>query len=278
MNKKSEPEVIITIKKGRKHAAHHGGAWKVALSDFMTTMFTLFLVLWLVNQSSDVKSAIAGYFQDPLGRASEHGSSIMPGEGAQSQAVRHPASNEDVLSLSRDRLSSMSEKLEKRLAESPEMQELQKHVEISLTNEGLKIELIEDSSGYFFEKGKAAPSAEGRRILALLGAELGELPLPVRIEGHTDAYRYKRVKGYSNWELSADRANATRRILVENGLQESQVVQVRALADRENKPDEDPYSPRNRRVTIMMLFAPMPESPQVSGTIETPTPPPGQQG
>src|SRR5216117_2007405 len=112
MNKNREVPIRIVIKKVA-HAAHHGGAWKVAFADFMTAMFSLFLVLWLVNQSSDVKSAIAGYFQDPLGRADEFGSSIMPGEGAQAQVSRKALSVSDVTDARRDKLQSTEKKLDK---------------------------------------------------------------------------------------------------------------------------------------------------------------------
>jgi chemotaxis protein MotB len=253
MKKDRQAPIQITIKK-KGHEGHHGGAWKVALADFMTAMFALFLVLWLVNQSSDVKSAIAGYFQDPLGRAKEHGSSIMPGEGAQAAGAKRALSQSEVLSLRKDKLAWVAEDIKKELSESGLMNSLEDHIEILLTDEGLHIELIEDSTGYFFEKGVSQPSPHGRKILALLGAELGVLTLPVRIEGHTDAHSFKIRKDYSNWELSADRANAARRIMTESGLPRGQIVQVNAMADRNPRVPDDPYSPGNRRVTITMLL------------------------
>lgn len=253
MRKDRQAPIQITIKK-KARESHHGGAWKVALADFMTAMFALFLVLWLVNQSSDVKSAIAGYFQDPLGRAKEHGSSILPGEGAQASGIRRGLSQEEVLSLRQDRLALMAGSIQRQLEESG-FGALSEHVEILLTDEGLRIELIEqDSTGYFFDKGKAKLSAHGQKILALLGSELGALTLPVKIEGHTDAYHFKTTKGYTNWELSADRANAARRILTESGLPPEQIIQVNAMADRQLRVPDDPYSPGNRRVSITMLL------------------------
>ena len=254
MKKKRDEPVQIIIRKRRRAEAHHGGAWKVALADFMTAMFCLFLVLWLVNQSTDIKSAIAGYFQDPLGRADEFGSSILPGDGAQSQTVRKAMNNLDVLELRRDRLKSMAKNIEKKLRETPDLAKLGDHIEVTLTDEGLRIELIEDESGFLFQKGAATPSQAGQAVLALLGRELSALDLPVRVEGHTDAYAYPSTNGYTNWELSADRANVARRILTEHGLHPKQIVQVRAFADREPKLPDDPFSPRNRRVTIMMLL------------------------
>lgn len=269
MKKDRQAPIQITIKK-KGHEAHHGGAWKVALADFMTAMFALFLVLWLVNQSSDVKSAIAGYFQDPLGRAKEHGSSIMPGEGAQAAGARRALSQSEVLSLRKDRLAMLAEDIKEELSESGLMKSLEDHIEILLTDEGLHIELIEDSTGYFFEKGASQPSAHGKTILALLGSELGVLTLPVRVEGHTDAHTFKITKGYSNWELSADRANAARRIMTESGLPAEQITQVNAMADRSLRVPDDPYSPGNRRVTITMLLTDQNFEEDISEDIEGP--------
>jgi chemotaxis protein MotB len=253
--KKDRQEPIIIIRKKGRHGSHHGGAWKVAFADFMTAMFALFLVLWLINQSSDIKAAIAGYFQDPLGRADEHGSSIIPGQGAQAQTVQRPLTQADVMAFRKDRLQHLAGKLEKELASAGDgLESVRDHVEITMTEDGLLIELIEDSKGFFFEKGSSAPSTAGRKILALLGSELGALNLPVRIEGHTDAFAYKSTNGYSNWELSADRANAARRIMNESGLNKDQITSVLALADRQPKMADDPFSARNRRVTITMLL------------------------
>jgi chemotaxis protein MotB len=259
VNKEREVPIRFIVKKKRGHGGHHGGAWKVAFADFMTSMFALFLVLWLVNQSSDVKSAIAGYFQDPLGRASEYGSSILPGEGAQASSVR-PLDPPSVINLRRDRLQNVAERLKRELDKVPQLAAVRDKVEITLSDDGLHIELIEDSDGVFFETGNASPSASGREILALLGKELGVLPNRVRIEGHTDARPYS-TAAYTNWELSADRANTARRILTANGLSEGQISQIRGLADRQLKDPADPKAAKNRRVAITMLFGPSVESP-----------------
>jgi chemotaxis protein MotB len=256
LNKEREVPIRFIIKKKRGHGGHHGGAWKVAFADFMTSMFALFLVLWLVNQSSDVKSAIAGYFQDPLGRASEYGSSILPGEGAQASSVR-PLDPPSVVELRRDRLQMVAERLKSKLDKVPALAAVKDKVEILLTDDGLRIQLIEDANGVFFETGSANLSARGQEILALLGRELGTLPNRVRIEGHTDARQYSQGNPYTNWELSADRANAARRILTTNGLAPDQISQIRGLADRELRDPANPLSPSNRRITITMLLGPM---------------------
>src|SRR5437667_12446598 len=127
-----EVPVRIIYRKRRQGHGHHGGAWKVAFADFMTSMFALFLVLWLVNQSSDVKSAVAGYFQDPLGRADEFGSSILPGEGSQS-SVPQPLSPQQVIDLRRDRMNSIGEEIDRQLREVPDLREVSDTVKIEVT-------------------------------------------------------------------------------------------------------------------------------------------------
>jgi len=253
VNKNREVPIIIVVKKKSHGGGHHGGAWKVAFADFMTAMFALFLVMWIVGQSTDIKSAVAGYFQDPLGRADEFGSSIMPGEGAQTSTVR-PLSPSEVVDLRRNRLGALAERLEGQLDEMTDLDAVRDKVEIQLTDDGLRIQLLEDSTGVFFETGSAVPSPRGVRILALLGRELGALPNAVRIEGYTDARPYPGTSVYTNWELSADRANAARRVLGRSGLGPDQVIQIRGLADHELRDPADPYSACNRRITITMLM------------------------
>jgi chemotaxis protein MotB len=250
---KAREQPIIIVKKASHGHAHHGGAWKVAFADFMTAMFAMFLVLWLVNQSSDVKAAVAGYFQDPLGRADEYGSSILPGEGAQTQSPR-PMTINQVIDLRRDRLERLAETIRQEIREIPALSQIADHVEIEITDEGLRIQLLEDSSGVFFQTGSAAPKQAGAQVLRLLGRELGSLPNAVVIEGHTDARPYTRPDGYSNWELSVDRANAARRIMRLGGLNEAQVQQVRGWADRRLRDPADPFADSNRRVTVTMLL------------------------
>lgn len=252
MNKSRETPIRIIIKKSH-HGGHHGGAWKVAFADFMTAMFAMFLVLWLVNQSSDVKSAIAGYFQDPLGRADEFGSSILPGEGSQS-SVPQPLSARQVIDLRRDRMRSLGDELERELRDIPELKEVADKVQIEVTEDGLRIQLLEDADGTFYTSGSASLNARGQQLMHALGAQIGKLSNEVRIEGFTDARPINGRSGYSNWELSADRANAARRDLMAGGMREEQVQQVRGLADRQLRVPEDPLSPRNRRVAITVLL------------------------
>ncbi len=269
MNKNREVPIRIVIKK-KGHGGHHGGAWKVAFADFMTAMFALFLVLWLVNQSSDVKSAIAGYFQDPLGRADEFGSSILPGEGSQS-AVPQPLSPQQVIDLRRDRMRSLGDEIERSLREVPDLKEVSDKIEIEVTEDGLRIQLLEDANGTFYESGSSNLSPRGRELMMVLGAQLGKLSNEVRIEGFTDARPMAGRPDYSNWELSSDRANAARRLLTAGGMRDAQVQQVRGLADRELRVPEDPFSPRNRRVAITVLMPTQVEAARAAAAGDLPT-------
>jgi chemotaxis protein MotB len=274
VNKSREQPIIIVRKKVYAHG-HHGGAWKVAFADFMTAMMALFLVLWLITQSSDVKASIAGYFATPMGVASEFGSSIVPGTGAQ-RLVPQPLAQAALIDLRRERLSQLADDIRQQVQAAPDLAALAGHIQIALTDEGLQIEMVEDTVGVFFESGSASPREAGLSVLRILGQELGRVPNQVVIEGYTDAQPYHRADGYSNWELSADRANTTRRIMTEAGLGAEQVSQVRGYADRKLKDPADPLSPRNRRVSITMLMPPRVKPDSTEAALPTdslPTPP-----
>ncbi len=254
-----EQPILIIIKKKKGHGGHHGGAWKVAFADFMTAMMALFLVLWLVTQSSDIKSSIAGYFQDPLGHASEFGNSILAGDGAQAASVR-PISDQQIAEFRRDRLLVLQARLQDKLGSAPDLGRIAQHVEVEMTSDGLRISLIEDSAGVFFEVGSAVPKPKVAALFQLFGSELANLPFAVRVEGHTDAQPYASSGGYGNWELSTDRAHAARQLLALGGLGTEQVREVSGHADRDLLDPEHPYHPSNRRVTITLLADPAPEA------------------
>jgi chemotaxis protein MotB len=234
---KSQPIIIIKRKGG--HASHHGGAWKVAYADFVTAMMALFIVLWLMGSSEKVKKAVAGYFNDPRGTASLMGTT-MSGTG---QTVTAAAS---------DNMQQLKDKLEKEIKSRKELEKLSKQIEITITPEGLRIELIEDKNGTFYEIGSAKLSTSGQELLALLAAELKTLPNFLLIEGHTDATQYSSDASYTNWELSADRANAARRLLQQDGVRSNQVTQVRGYADQLLRVKNNPLDPSNRRISILV--------------------------
>lgn len=238
---------IIVIKKVKGHAGHHGGAWKVAYADFVTAMMALFMVLWLMASSEEVQKAVGGYFQDPTGTGKMQGSTNA-GVG-------------DALSLTKDDMSKLQEKLEQAMRELPEMKALQKNVQITITQEGLRIELLEKEGGLWFDSGSSALSGNGRDMVSMLGAQLKGLPNKLVIEGHTDAKPYPSTNGYTNWELSADRANMARRVLLEAGVPPGQVAQVRGFAEVQLRNKEDPFDPANRRVSVIVQYRAVPPAP-----------------
>ena len=235
---------IIVIKKKSGHGGHHGGAWKVAYADFVTAMMALFIVLWLMSQSEQVKKAVAGYFNDPKGTASMMGTT-MTGTGVETA----------ISDANRKRLEELKKRLEAEIQSKKELQKLAKQIEITITPEGLRIELVEGKDGTFYQSGSPRLSESGQELVALLASELKTLPNDLLIEGHTDATQYSTDANYSNWELSADRANAARRLLQQDGVRGNQVTQVRGYADQLLRVKNNPYDPSNRRVTILVRNA-----------------------
>ncbi len=233
------PPIIIIRKKGG-HGGHHGGAWKVAYADFVTAMMALFIVLWLMNSSKPIQVAISGYFKDPSGTGKETGSSLT-GSGENVQ----PGKQE---------MAKLKEELQKSIQGINDLAKLKNNIEITVTEEGLRIELLESGEGTFFDSGSPALNKSGQEIATLLAAELGKAPNRVSIEGHTDAKPYTGKSSYSNWELSADRANAARRLMQQSGLRGDQISQVRGFADQRLRNVNDPLDPSNRRVSIIVQY------------------------
>ena len=230
---------IIIIRKKGGHGGHHGGAWKVAYADFVTAMMALFIVLWLMNANPDVQKAVGGYFKDPSGTANKTGSNIA-GTGAG-------------LTVTKQNMEKLKEKLEQEIKKTPEFQKLKDNVEMTITNEGLRIELLETDKGMFFESGSPIPTNTGKDLLIQLAKQLGSMKNPLLMEGHTDSKPYGN-SGYTNWELSADRANAARRIMQASGLQGAQITQVRGFADQHLRLIKKPADPSNRRISIIVQY------------------------
>ncbi len=237
MSSHSSTPIIIVRKKVAAHDDEHGGAWKVAYADFVTAMMALFIVLWLLSASEKVQKAVGGYFQDPTGNGRQTGSTNA-GQG-------------ETLTLNRTDLETLKEKLEQVLRQIPAFQHMENQIKMTITTEGLRIDLLETQKGLFFETGNPKPTAAGRELLEVLAKELTKLPNKVAIEGHTDSTPYGRPD-YSNWELSADRANAARRILAESGMADDRVSQVRGFADQRLLTKNDPTNPSNRRISIIV--------------------------
>lgn len=235
------PSAHIVIKKISGHGGHNGGAWKVAYADFVTAMMALFIVLWLLNSSKQVQEAVGGYFKDPSGNSKMVGSS-MRGAGQN-------------LDLRKEDMKHIKEALELQIKSLPDFEKFKNHIDMTITAEGLRVELTEGEKGTFFELGSAVPSASGTELLKAMAEEVGKLPNKVSIEGHTDSTPYTGgMSGYSNWELSVDRSNAARKIMQSSGLQSQQVSQVRGFADQRPRANTTPDDPANRRISLIVEY------------------------
>jgi len=178
---------IIIIKKKKSHAGHHGGAWKVAYADFVTAMMALFIVLWLLSSSAKVQQAVGGYFRDPSGKAMQTGTGLT-------------GTGENLL-LAKQDMGKLKAELQKSIQKMNDLDKLKKNIEMTVTAEGLRIELLESEKGTFFDSGSSVLNHSGQEMLALLAAELGQVPNHVSLEGHTDAKPFTGKASYSNWEL-----------------------------------------------------------------------------
>lgn len=231
---------IIIIKKKAGHGGHHGGAWKVAYADFVTAMMALFIVLWLMNTSKQIQAAVGGYFKDPTGNSRKVGTDVS-GSG-------------DNLRLTKQNMAELKEQLQKSIRNITDLEKLRNNIEMTVTAEGLRIELLESEKGTFFDSGSPKLNESGQEMVALLAQELGQVPNRISVEGHTDAKPYAGKGNYSNWELSADRANAARRLMQQSGLRADQVAQVRGFADQRLRTPKDPLEASNRRVSIIVQY------------------------
>ncbi|HUK25972.1 MAG TPA: flagellar motor protein MotB [Terriglobales bacterium] len=231
---------IIIVKKKAGHGGHHGGAWKVAYADFVTAMMALFIVLWLMNSSKQIQEAVGGYFKDPSGTSKQVGTD-QRGSG-------------ENFTLTKDDMPKLKEQLQKELRRLNDFDKLKNQIEMTITAEGLRIELLETASGTFFNSGSPSPNADGTALLGLLAQELGKLPNHLSIEGHTDSKPYTGGRDYGNWELSTDRANAARRLMQQNGVRLDQVTQVRGYADQMLRNLKDPLDPSNRRISVIVQY------------------------
>jgi len=230
----------IVIKRNGGHGGHHGGAWKVAYADFVTAMMALFIVLWLMNSSKQIQEAVGGYFKDPTG------TSKMVGTNQQGSGQNMPMTKTDMTKI--------KEQLLTVFRQVTDFEKLKSHIEMTVTAEGLRIELMESEKGTFFESGRPEPTAYGREMLIAIATEVGKLPNKVSLEGHTDARPYSGLANYSNWELSTDRANASRRLMVQNGLREDQVNEVRGFADQRLRNPNSPADAANRRISLIVRY------------------------
>jgi len=258
-----EKQKIIVKRVGGGHGGgHHGGGWKIAYADFMTAMMAFFLVMWLLSISSPKqREGIAEHFRMPLkvaingGEKSSMSSSVLPGGGAdvvQTDGEVKIAETEDEIDA--NRLDAMKKKLDELIENSPAFKQFRSQILIDITTEGLRLQIVDSDKRPMFDLASARVLPYMRTILRELGPLLNELPNKITVSGHTDAIVYSNGdRAYGNWELSADRANASRRELVIGGMEEGKVLRVVGLADSMHIDRADPRNPINRRISIILL-------------------------
>ena len=273
--KKLQPIIIKRVKKGG-HAAH-GGAWKIAYADFVTAMMAFFLLMWLLGSTAkgDLQG-IAAYFASPLkvamagGDGAGNSSSVIPGGGTDLSRVhgqvRRSDSSEDT-SRRMDtnsraerarqdaaRIKALQSKIDAMITENPRLNEYRSQIRIDVTPDGLQIQIVDDQNRPMFDSGSALVKPYMRDILGAIGSALGGVENRVSLAGHTDATPYGNgERGYSNWELSADRANASRRELVAAGMPDAKLARVVGLAASDPLEPTNPRAAINRRITITIL-------------------------
>jgi chemotaxis protein MotB len=276
-SKKLQPIIIKRVKKGG-HAVH-GGAWKIAYADFVTAMMAFFLLMWLLGSTTEGdKKGIADYFQSPLkvallssGSGSGDSSHVVRGGGTDltrsgGQVKRGDTTSKSTINLSAMRaeqraaeagkLEQIKAQMEKLLASSAKFGAIKSQIKLDMTPDGLRIQIVDEQSRPMFDSGSAIVKPYMRELLREIGAVLAEVPNRLTLEGHTDAQPFAGDRGglgYGNWELSADRANASRRELIAGGLPAERVLRVQGLASSVPFEREDPFSASNRRISIIVM-------------------------
>ena len=274
-SKKLQPIIIKKIKKGGH--GHHGGAWKIAYADFVTAMMAFFLLMWLLGSTTEGdKKGLADFFGSPLrvalggGSGSGDSSSVVKGGGedlsrtngqvkrgeteAEKRTINLLALRAEQAAAERSRLQELKKRVEDVLAANPRLASMQSQIRLDMTSEGLRIQIVDENNRPMFDSGSAVVKPYMRELLQIIGDVLTDVPNRLTVEGHTDAQPFGNgERGYSNWELSADRANASRREMLEGGLPEERVLRVQGLAYSQPLPDQVPTSPSNRRISIIVM-------------------------
>ncbi|MFC7206566.1 flagellar motor protein MotB [Comamonas endophytica] len=292
-DKKLQPIIVKRVKKVTH--APHGGAWKIAYADFMTAMMAFFLLMWLLGSTSkgDLQG-IASYFNAPLrvsmqgGDGSGNSSSIIPGGGndlskVHGQVRRSEASETADRKQSLDstraerarqdalRIKELQVKVENLISSNPKLNEYRSQIRVQVTPDGLQIQIVDEQNRPMFDSGSAIVKPYMQDILRAVGAALGETENRISLSGHTDAAPYGNGdRGYSNWELSGDRANASRRELIGAGMPALKLARVVGMADSDLLEPENPRAPQNRRITITVLTREAEE--RLLGKEHTPSP------
>jgi chemotaxis protein MotB len=274
-NEELRPIIVKRIKKTA--SGHHGGAWKIAYADFVTAMMAFFLLMWLLG--SDAKGSLQGiaeYFKTPLrvamagGEGSGDSSSIVKGGGRDltlrdgqsrkgdldipKKSYNLQAAEAALAKLDAERLKILKRKIETAIESSPTLKQFRKQLLLDITTEGLRIQMVDEQNRPMFASAKAELQSYTKEILHEIGLALNDVPNRISLSGHTDSAPYgSGEKGYSNWELSADRANASRRELIYGGMDEAKILRVVGLSSSVLFVKNDPLNPINRRISIIVM-------------------------
>nr|WP_298055046.1 flagellar motor protein MotB [uncultured Halomonas sp.] len=276
MSKGGDKRPIVIRRKKVTHA-HHGGAWKIALADFMTALMAFFLVLWILSiASEEERRGVADYFSTPLVTAITGGdragsTSVIPGGGPDPTHSDGERARIDTLQRTRPNIqdrrffTDVQERIERAIELDPELRQLRSQMRFDFTREGLRIQLLDTEQRPMFELGRDQVAPYMRSLLRTIAPLLNELPNELSISGHTDSVPYAGgYRGYSNWELSNDRANASRRELIAGGFDPDQLLRVSGFADRVVLPETEPNDPVNRRIELVVLL------PEIADAIRNP--------
>jgi len=274
-SKKLQPIIVKKIKRGGH--AHHGGAWKIAYADFVTAMMAFFLLMWLLGSTTEGdKKGIAEFFNSPLrvalmgGSGSGDSSHVIRGGGqdltrsggqvkngdiaSQKKAINLQAFKAEQRRAEAERLEELKDKVGDAIAANGKLAGLKSQIRLDMTRDGLRIQIVDENNRPMFDSGSAVLKPYMRELLRLIAEVLAEVPNRLTLEGHTDATPFGAGdRGYNNWELSSDRANASRRELVAAGLPDARVLRVQGLASSVLFDRADPHSPANRRISIIVM-------------------------
>ena len=276
MNDESRAPIIIKRVK-KVEGGHHGGAWKIAYADFVTAMMAFFLLMWLIGSTAEGdRKGIAEYFQTPLrvalagGSGSGDASSVIQGGGedltrsagqvrradepAQRQTINLQAARAEIARREAERLEGLKQRFEQAIQSNEKLAQFKDQIRLAITAEGLQVTVVDEQNRAMFDTGGAVLKDYTRDVMRAIGGLLNDVDNAISLAGHTDAVQYAGgERGYSNWELSADRANASRRELVAGGMRENKILRVVGLGSSLPLDVADPLNPMNRRISLVVL-------------------------
>jgi chemotaxis protein MotB len=277
MAEATQRPIIIRRSRGKAHGGHHGGAWKIAYADFVTAMMAFFLLMWLLGSTTKGElEGIAEYFKNPVkvamggGSGSGDSSSVVTGGGkdltrrdgqvkrgdieAKKRTLNLEAAQAELQKIEQNHLQALKQKIEIAIDASAMMRQFKNQVLLDITSEGLRIQIVDEQNRPMFAIGRSELQPYTRDILHEIGKMLNDVPNRIALSGHTDASPYQGgEKGYSNWELSADRANASRRQLVQGGMNDDKIIRVVGLSSAVLFDKSNPLNPANRRISIIVM-------------------------